>query len=45
MYHDNRGTPNPSFTPKDATKTLRFAPLALSAFRKGIAVLSWQQLH
>ncbi len=45
MYHNNRETPNPSFTLKNATMVLRFDPLALSAFGKGIAVLSWQQLH
>jgi hypothetical protein len=45
MYHSNRGTPNSSFTNQNATLVLRFDPLALSAFGKGIAILSWQQLH
>jgi len=45
MYHDNRGKLNSSVTLKDATLVLRFDPLALSAFGKGIAILSWQQLH
>jgi hypothetical protein len=45
MYHDNRGTPNPSFSANDATVVLRFDPLALSPFGTGIAILSWQQLH
>ena len=45
MYHNNRNTPNSSFTTKDATVVLRFDPLALNTFGKGIAVLSWQQLH
>ncbi len=45
MYHNNRGTGNPSFTTRDATVVLRFDPLALSAFGKGAAILSWQQLH
>ncbi len=45
MYHNNRGTPNPSFTNTDATVVLRFDPLALSIFRKGLAILSWRQLQ
>lgn len=45
MYHDSRGTANPSFSARDATVVLRFDPLALSAFGTGIAILSWQQLH
>jgi hypothetical protein len=45
MYHDNRGTPNPSFTSRDATLVLRFDPLALSTFGTGIGTLSWQQLR
>ncbi len=45
MYHNNRGTPNPSFTTRDATVILRFDPLALSVFGKGLALVSWQQLH
>jgi len=45
MYHDNRGTANPSFSAQDATLVLRFDPLALSAFGTGLAILSWQQLH
>jgi hypothetical protein len=44
MYHNNRGTPNPSFTTQDATVVVRFDPLALTVFGKGIAMLSWQQL-
>jgi DedD protein len=44
MYHDNRGTANPSFSAQDATVVLRFDPLALSAFGQGVAILSWQQL-
>jgi len=45
MYHNNRGTPHPSFINHGGTIVLRFDPLALSAFGKGIAILSWQQLH
>jgi len=45
MYHSTRGTGNPGFTIRDATLILRFDPLALSAFGKGAAMLSWQQLH
>lgn len=45
MYHDNRGTDNPSFSARDATVVVRFDPLALGAFGNGIAILSWQQLH
>ena len=45
MYHNNRGTANPSFSTQDATVVLRFDPLALSVFGTGIAILSWQQLH
>lgn len=44
VYNSSRGTPNPSFTVREATVVLRFDPLALSAFGTGIAVLSWQQL-
>ena len=44
MYHNNRGTPNPGFTTRDATVVLRFDPLALAAFGKGAALLSWEQL-
>ena len=44
MYHNNRGTPNSSFTVEDATVVLRFDPLALSAFGRGLTILSWQQL-
>ena len=44
MYHNTRGTPNPSFTIQDATLVLRFDPLALSIFGTGIATLSWQQV-
>lgn len=44
MYHNNRGTPEPSFTIEDATLVLRFDPLALSAFGRGLTILSWQQL-
>jgi hypothetical protein len=45
MYHNNRGTPNPSFTTQDATVVLRFDPLALSVFGEGMAMLSWQELQ
>jgi hypothetical protein len=45
MYHNNRGTSNPSFTTRDAAVILRFDPLALSVFGQGLAVVSWQQLH
>jgi cell division septation protein DedD len=45
MYHNNRGTANPSFSAKDATVVLRFDPLALSVFGRGVAILSWQQLN
>lgn len=44
MYHNNRGTTNPSFVTQHAFVVLRFDPLALRVLRKGIAVLSWQQL-
>ena len=45
MYHSHRGTPNPSFTNNNGTLVLRFDPLALSVFGKGIAIQSWQQLR
>jgi hypothetical protein len=45
MYHNNNGTPNPSFINDNAIVVLRFDPLALSVFGQGIAILSWQQLH
>lgn len=45
MYHDSRGTSNPSFAIQDATLILRFDPQALSVFGRGMTVLSWQQLH
>ena len=45
MYHDTGGTGNDSFSVRDATVVLRFDPLALSAFGKGIAILSWQQVR
>ena len=45
MYNNNRNTSNPSFTTRDATVVLRFDPLALSTFERGMAVLSWQELH
>ena len=45
MYHNNRGTLNPSFLNQDATVVLRFDPLALSAFGQGLAILSWQRVH
>jgi len=45
MYHGNRGTPHPSFVNDNATLVLRFDPLALSAFGKGLAILSWRQLQ
>jgi hypothetical protein len=45
MYHDNRGTANPSFSAQNATVVLRFDPLALSVFGSGMTILSWQQLH
>lgn len=45
MYHNHRGTPNPSFINNNATVVLRFDPLALSVFGSGIAIQSWQQLH
>jgi hypothetical protein len=45
MYHNNRGTPNPSFVNDNATLVLRFDPLALSTFGKGLGVLSWRQLQ
>ena len=44
MYHNNRGTPNPSFMTQDATVVVRFDPLALSPLGTGIAMLSWQQV-
>jgi len=45
MYHNNQNSPDPSFTTRDATVVLRFDPLALSIFGKGMSMLSWQQLH
>ena len=45
MYHNNRGTANPSFINDNATVVLRFDPLALSAFGKGLGVVSWRQLQ
>ena len=45
MYHNNRGTLNPSLTNQNATLVLRFDPLALSAFGRGMTILSWQQLR
>jgi hypothetical protein len=45
MYHNNRGTANPSFSIQNSTVVLRFDPLALSAFGTGMAILSWQQLR
>jgi hypothetical protein len=45
MYHGNRGTSNPSFASENATVVLRFDPLALSVFGRGLSILSWQQLH
>jgi len=45
MYHNNRGTSNPSFALDDATFVLRFDPLALSVFGTGLSIVSWQQLH
>ncbi len=44
MYHGSRGTSNASFTSNNATIVLRFDPLALSAFGRGIAIVSWQQV-
>ncbi len=44
MYHGNRGTSNPSFMSENATVVLRFDPLALTVFGKGLTILSWQQL-
>jgi hypothetical protein len=45
MYHNNRGTLNPSFLNQNATVVLRFDPLTLSAFGQGLAILSWQRVH
>ncbi|HET8998301.1 MAG TPA: hypothetical protein VFP86_01505 [bacterium] len=45
MYHDNQGTPHPSFSLRDGAVTVRFDPLALSVFGHGITIVSWQQLH
>jgi hypothetical protein len=44
MYHGNRGTANPSFLSENALVVLRFDPLALTVFGKGLTILSWQQL-
>lgn len=44
MYHGNRGTPNPGVIIENATVVVRFDPLALTVFRKGLSILSWQQL-
>jgi hypothetical protein len=38
-----RGTANPSFTMRDSRVVLRFDPLALGVFEKGIATVSRQQ--
>ncbi len=43
MYHGNRATGNPSFTNQAATVVLRFDPLSLAAFGRGITIVSWQQ--
>ncbi|MGH2376125.1 MAG: hypothetical protein ACRDIC_22000 [bacterium] len=45
MYHDNRGTTNASFSNQNATMVVRFDPLALGAFGRGIALVSWQQIR
>ncbi|MGQ0550235.1 MAG: hypothetical protein ACT4PY_11280, partial [Armatimonadota bacterium] len=45
MYHSNRGTANSSFRNQNATVVVRFDPLALSAFRTGISLVSWQQIR
>ena len=45
MYHNNRGTTNASFSNQNATVVVRFDPLALSAFGRGIALVSWQQVR
>ena len=44
MYHNNRGTANASFTTRDATVVVRFDPLALATFGRGMTVISWQEL-
>ena len=44
MYHNNGGTPNASFTTQDATMVLRFDPLALNVFGKGMTMVSWEQV-
>ncbi len=45
MYHSTSGATNASFTSKSATIVLRFDPLALTVFGRGIGIVSWQQLH
>jgi hypothetical protein len=45
MSHGTTGTENPSFTMTDARVVIRFDPLALTVFGKGIAIVSWQQVH
>ncbi len=45
MYHDNRGTSNASFSNQNSTLVVRFDPLALSAFGRGIALTSWQRVR
>jgi hypothetical protein len=45
MYHNSRGAGNPSFTADDAVVVVRFDPLALTVFRRGLLMLSWQQLQ
>lgn len=45
MYHRNAGTTNPSFSNQNSSVVLRFDPLALSAFGRGITLVSWQQIR
>lgn len=45
VYHSTRGTGNPSFTTDNATVVIRFDPLALTVFKQGLTILSWQQVR
>ena len=45
MYHNHRGTANPSFTNDNGSLIIRFDPLALTVFKQGLTILSWQQLR
>ncbi len=44
MYHDNRGTSNPSYENGNSQVVVRFDPLSMSWFDTGVTIVSWQQL-